>query len=72
MLNSYKIDILGDWFGCEIQCNDIIMSVFFFLFGLYKYLINLSFPLSSLHPSHHPFIPPSIHLSSHPFDAMLY
>lgn len=71
MLNSYKIDIPGYWFGCEIQCDDIILSVFFF-FCLYRCLINLSFPLSSLHPSHRSSIPPSIHLSSHPFDAMLY
>ena len=70
MLNSYKIDIPGDWFGCEIQQDDIILSVFFFLGPVY--ISSQSFPLSSLHPSHHPFIPPSIHLFSHPFDAVLY
>ena len=64
MLNSYKIDIPGYWFGCEIQCDDIILSVFFF-FCLYRCLINLSFPLSSLHPSHRSSIPPSIQLFIH-------
>lgn len=61
----------GYWFGCEIQCDDIILSVFFFFFCLY--ISNQSvFPPFFLYPSHHSSIPPSIHLSSHPFDAMLY
>ena len=60
MLNSYKIDIPGDWFGCEFQRDDIILSVFFFLACIYIWSICLSPFLPSIHltihSSHHPSI----------------